>query len=132
MCGLACNSHRQGVTDADETSGSEGGPSCPSLLGYYGEELFTCAQGVTCDESLGFECGPLALFTEEGCLRAACRTDADCGAEERCYLPVQEGKTGCASSHISCHMHDAVCECIWSNDCANYIGWCVAAADLEG
>lgn len=111
-CGSKSADSGDSPSDAESSSGAQ--PRCGGAPGNC--EMFSPCEGL---------CGDVAsAFDAEGCLRAACASDADCDAGERCFVGADFD--ACLTSPVSC-TDDPVsmsCSCTPGPECGSS-GSCV-------
>jgi len=111
MCGVvvvaACDQPRDAVPEGSSSSaavGDSSGGDAPQCDGPIGAGA--CAEQTICDV---YECGgKTSLYNHDGCARAECTTDAQCGEGWHCYPLVLGG--ACIEGELACS-GDTSCEC---------------------
>jgi hypothetical protein len=123
------SSHSPGESSDSGTS-STGGLICSEI-----NPQFTC-EPIDCERPIFSTCGGAGMFTEQGCMRAWCHGDDECGEGEVC-LQVNDcdpGGGGCFTL-TSCSMEDGKCSCGAIGGCPdpppeNPGGWCIPAEEM--
>ncbi len=102
----------------------------PDGSGTHDTQTSTCSTADEAAACANLECGkPWSPLDENHCFRAACHASSDCGAEQRCVIPLFFGQLDCVpSGYGNLSLDD--CECTFgvTGDCGDH-GFCLPGAD---